>query len=103
MRGSLSLPRCRVCGQHGARACAAASHATHALWLTCSGLPPLSSLAGYKEKARSGTTYDRAEIEECNLGEVSYWGGGVRTPTTPENCEPCADNNKYAPRKGALN
>ena len=56
--------------------------------------------AGYKEKARSGTTYDRAELELCNKGEVSFWVGATRTPSDAQACQPCTGDNKYAPRKG---
>ena len=58
--------------------------------------------AGYKEKARSGTTYDRAELELCSKGEVSFWTSSVRTPTDAQSCSPCLGTNKYAYRMGAL-
>ena len=59
--------------------------------------------AGYKEKARSGTTYDRAELELCSKGEVSFWTGGIRTPLDAQACQPCTGNNKYAQRQGEDN
>ena len=65
-----------------------------------------SACAGYKEKPRTSTTYDRAEIVECGKGEVAYWNWGVnpatRVPSNPELCQACAGGNKYAPRTGAL-
>lgn len=59
-------------------------------------------LAGFKEKPRSGTVYNRSEIVECGKGEVSFWNGSaLRTPTNAEECQGCTGGNKYAPRTGA--
>ena len=57
--------------------------------------------AGWKERNRTLTTDDRAEITLCAKGEVSFWDGEVRTPlNAPESCQPCTGDNKYAPRTG---
>lgn len=62
----------------------------------------LHSPAGYKEKNRTTTTYDRAEIVPCGKGEVSFWTGAVRTPASkPEECQACIGDNTYAQRIGA--
>ncbi|PSC76086.1 serine threonine [Micractinium conductrix] len=55
---------------------------------------------GWKEKARSGTTYDRTQIELCSRGEVSSWSSGARVPSDAQSCQACLGNNKYAPRLG---
>ncbi len=63
--------------------------------------PPCPAPAGYKEKNRTTTTYDRAEIVPCGKGEVAYWTGSTRTPVgKPEECQGCTANT-YAPRTGA--
>lgn len=65
----------------------------------------LAPCAGFKEKPRASTTYDRAELVECGKGEVAYWDWAaspvVRVPANPELCQACTGGNKYAPRTGA--
>lgn len=61
---------------------------------------PPTHPTGFKEKNRTTTTYDRAEIVPCIKGEVSYWSGSTRYPVgKPEECLGCAANT-YAPRTG---
>lgn len=60
--------------------------------------------AGYKEKNRTDTEFDRAEIVPCGKGEVSFWTGTGPYTRTPANsaqtCQACTANT-YAPRTGA--
>ncbi|KAL4425824.1 hypothetical protein ABPG75_009840 [Micractinium tetrahymenae] len=57
--------------------------------------------AGWKEKARNSTSYDRSQLELCGKGEVSYWAdSNTRMPADAESCQPCLGDNTYAPRMG---
>jgi len=92
------VSRCHLPWHTAAAAAAAAAASPHAP-LNNALLPTL--VAGYKEKNRTSTTYDRAEITPCGKGEVAYWTGSTRTPVgKPQECQGCTANT-YAPRTGA--
>lgn len=57
--------------------------------------------AGWKEKARNSTTYDRSQLELCGKGEVSFWSdSNTRVPADAQSCQACLGDNTYAPRMG---